>query len=278
MSNKMNCQVGLVGYGAIGRSVADALLEGRAGNASLAAVLVRAVNKYWGCLPFSSSPPRITFTDDADTFFDCDFDLLVEAAGHAAVRQYARRGLEKEADVLVVSVGVFADDGFYRELWDLAEEKGRRILLASGALPAVDWMSGASLAGDCIVSITQTKPVASWVGTPAEDLLDLGRVSEPTCFFSGTAREAAARFVKSSNITAMLALSTTGLDHTQVRLVADPARCSMHTLVEFDGAAGSLRVEWQGVPSESNPSTSADVPLSVIKAIRNLASPVCLGV
>ncbi len=278
MSNKMNCQVGLVGYGAIGRSVADALLDGRAGNASLAAVLVQDVNRYWGCLPFSSSPPRITFTDDVDTFFDCDFDLLVEAAGHAAVRQYARRGLEKGADVLVVSVGVFADGGFYRELRDLAEEKGRRILLASGALPAVDWMSGASLAGDCTVSITQTKPVASWVGTPAEDLLDLGRVSEPTCFFSGTARQAAARFVKSSNITAMLALSTTGLDETRVRLVADPARCSMHTLVEFDGAAGRLRVEWEGVPSESNPSTSADVPLSVIKAIRNLASPVCLGV
>jgi predicted dinucleotide-utilizing enzyme len=183
MSSRTTCQVGLVGYGAIGKSVADALLDGRAGNASLAAVLVRDVNKYWGCLPFSSSPPRITFTDDADTFFGCDFDLL-----------------------------------------------------------------------------------------------DLGRVSEPTCFFSGTAREAAARFVKSSNITAMLALSTTGLDDTRVRLVADPARCSMHTLVEFDGAAGSLRVEWEGVPSESNPSTSADVPLSVIKAIRNLASPVCLGV
>jgi aspartate dehydrogenase len=175
MLNRTTCQVGLVGYGAIGKSVADALLDGRAGNASLAAVLVRDVNKYWGCLPFSSSYPRIMFTDDADTFFGCDFALLVEAAGHAAVLQYARRGLEKGADVLVVSVGVFADGGFYRELRDLAEERGRRILLASGA-------------------------------------------------------------------------------------------------------AGSLRVEWEGVPSESNPSTSADVPLSVIKAIRNLTSPVCLGV
>jgi predicted dinucleotide-utilizing enzyme len=52
----------------------------------------------------------------------------------------------------------------------------------------------------------------------------------------------------------------------------------MHTLVEFESGAGSLRVEWQGVPSEANPSTSADVPLSVIKAIRNLSAPVCLGV
>jgi aspartate dehydrogenase len=139
-------------------------------------------------------------------------------------------------------------------------------------------MSAAAQAGGCTVAITQTKPVTSWAGTPAEEMVDLGGVTGPACFFSGSARQAASRFPKSSNITAMLALSTVGLDETQVRLVADPTRRSMHTLVEFESGAGSLRVEWQGVPSEANPSTSADVPLSVIKAIRNLSAPVCLGV
>ena len=271
-------RVGLIGYGAIGKPVADALLDGRAGHGALVAVLVRDVSKHAAREQFSNCHPPIRFTDDADTFFACDFDLLVEAAGHAAVRQYARRGLEKMVDVLVVSVGAFVDDQFYHELRHLAQEKGRRILLAAGALPAVDWMQAASLAGNCTVSITQTKPVASWVGTPAEEMIQLSRVSDSTCFFTGTAREAAARFAKSSNITAMLALSTTGLDATEVRLVADPTRRSMHTLIEFDGPAGRLRVEWQGTPSDRNPSTSADVPLSVIKAIRNLTSPVYLGV
>jgi len=270
-------RVGLIGYGAIGWPVAGAITQGQAGNARLAAVLVRDVNKHWGDMPFSTSPPPVTFTADAGAFFDCDFDLLVEAAGHEAVRRYARRGLEKGADVLIVSVGALADDELYHELRDLAAEMGRRLLLASGALPAVDWMSAAALAGGCTVAITQTKPVASWVGTPAEEMVDLGSVTGPTCFFSGSARQAASRFPKSSNITAMLALSTVGLDETQVRLVADPTRRSMHTLVEFESGAGSLRLEWQGVPSEANPSTSADVPLSVIKAIRNLSAPVCLG-
>ena len=254
------CPVGLIGYGAIGKVVSDALTHGHAGNACLTAVLVRDVNKHRGSMPSNTSPPPITFTNNVDTFFDCDFDLLVEAAGHAAVRQYAQRGLVKGADVLVVSVGAFVDDSFYHRLQGLAKEKSRRILLAAGALPAVDWMSAASLAGDCAVSITQTKPVSSWVGTPAEDLIDLSHVSESTCFFTGTARQAAGRFSKSSNITAMLALSTIGLDETQVRLVADPTRSSMHTFVEFEGTAGCLRVEWEGVPSESNPSTSADAP------------------
>ena len=128
------------------------------------------------------------------------------------------------------------------------------------------------------VTITQTKPVASWRGTPAEGMIDLDALVEEACFFAGSARESASTFAKSSNVTAILALSTIGLDATQVRLVADPTATAMHTSIEFKGEAGEVSVEWRGVPSAGNPSTSADVPLSVIKAIRNLSSPVWFGV
>jgi aspartate dehydrogenase len=264
----------LIGCGAIGRPVAEAILSRHVGDAGLVAVLVRDVSKHrewvhrWD----------VALTDDADAFFACDFDLLVEAAGHAAVRQFVRRGLEKGTDVLVTSIGAFADDAFYDEIRTLAAMKGRRLLLASGALPAVDWMQSASLAKVHSVTITQTKPVASWRGTAAERMVDLAALTDATCFFTGSARESASTFAKSSNITAMLALSTIGMDATQVRLAADPTATAMHTSVAFKGEVGEVRVEWRGVPSESNPSTSADVPLSVIKAIRNLASPVWLGV
>jgi aspartate dehydrogenase len=275
-------RVGLVGFGAIGQPVAEALVKGQAGYACLSGVLVRRVHRHadpeTGRLPFGEASPPVTFTDDPDAFFACDFGLLVEAAGHEAVRAYARRGLEQGADVLVVSVGAFVDNVLYRELRTVAAERGQRLLLASGALPAVDWMQAAALGGTTSVSITQTKPVTSWVGTPAEELIDFGCISGPTCFFSGSAREAAGRFAKSSNITAMLALATAGLDGTEVRLVANPTRTTMHTRVAFEGPVGRVRVEWEGVPSDRNPSTSADVPLSVIKAIRNLTAPVCVGV
>jgi len=112
---------------------------------------------------------------------------------------------------------------------------------------------------------------------PAAEMIDLGGVKEPACFFEGTAREAASRFPKSSNITAMLALATAGLDKTKVKLVADPTRMEMHTVIEFRSGVGNLRVEWNGVPSETNPKTSADVPFTVIKALRNLTGTVCYG-
>jgi aspartate dehydrogenase len=108
-------------------------------------------------------------------------------------------------------------------------------------------------------------------------MIDLGGLKESTCFFEGNAREAASRFPKSSNITAMLALATAGLENTRVNLVADPTTSEMHTVIEFRSRVGNLRVEWNGVPSETNPKTSQDVPFTVIKALRNLTGTVCYG-
>ena len=68
-----------------------------------------------------------------------------------------------------------------------------------------------------------------------------------------------------------------GLDDTNVKLFADPIAADMHTVISFESNAGSLRVDWKGVPTRKNPSTSADVPLTVIKALRNLTSSVCYG-
>jgi predicted dinucleotide-utilizing enzyme len=48
-------------------------------------------------------------------------------------------------------------------------------------------------------------------------------------------------------------------------------------LIEFDSPVGNLRIEWYGFPSKRNPSTSADVPFTVIKAIRNLTATVSYG-
>ena len=275
-------RVGLIGFGAIGRRVAQALQRGEAGNAVLAAVLVRDTVKYTSrsddVVMELVASQEVVFTDDPERFFSGCLDLVVEAAGQEAVRMYAEPALRAGMAVLVVSIGAFTDDDLYERLRDLAEGGHGRLLLAAGALPAVDWMQAAAMAPVSTVTITQTKPVSSWQGTPAEALVDLGGLSQPFCFFTGTAREAARKFAKSSNITAMLALATVGMDRTRVRLVADPGVGRMHTRIEFVGDAGEVTVEWRGTPSKSNPSTSVDVPLSVIKAIRNWAGGVVVGV
>lgn len=267
-------RVGLIGYGAIGSCVAEAIRTVKAGRTILTSVLCRDTSKYERAMADLSD---VVFTDDPERFFTTPFDLVAEAAGKDALRSHGNRVLESGRDLLVTSIGAFTDDDFFQQLSTKAEERKVRLLLASGALPAVDWMHAVAPAGVRTVVVEQRKPVASWRGTQAEGLVDLDELDELVCFFRGSAREAASTFPKSSNIAAMLALSTAGMDATKVQLYADPVASEMHTTICFESNAGSLRVDWKGVPTEQNPSTSADVPLTVIKALRNLTSPVCYG-
>lgn len=267
--------VGIIGYGAIGSQVAEAIVAGEAGKTAVSTILCRTLSKHSDAI---KANPNIHITDNSDSFFSQTTQLVIEAAGQEALRLFGRRVLENGADLLVTSIGAFTDDAFFEELVDCAEKNGRRLLLASGALPAVDWMSAAALSGVKYVTITQIKPVASWRHTRATEFVDLDSLTEPTCFFNGTSRQAASIFSKSSNITAMLALATAGLDNTIVQLFADPIGNQMRTKIEFESEVGSLRAEWQGIPTLKNPSTSAGVPLAVIKALKNLTATVAYGI
>ena len=267
--------VGLIGHGAIGRVVAEALLCGAAGSAVLTAVLCQDVSRHSGAAAYDEH--GVLFTDDPAVFFACAPAVVVEAAGQAALHDYATRALRRGTELLVSSIGAFADEAYFNEVLEHAEHCEARIGLVSGALPAVDWLSAANLRGAKRVAIVQSKPVESWRGTRAEELIDLDVLSEPSCFFEGNAREAATQFPNSSNITAMLALCTVGMDDTLVKLMADPIEERMATHIEYEGEAGSLCIEWRGVPSVLNPRTSADVPLTIVRMLRDRASTISYG-
>ncbi len=271
-------KVGIIGYGAIGRTVADYIENGEAGKSELVSILCRNRKKHLDGNSKQTAKLKSFITDESEEFFSTKPDIIIEAAGQDTLKLYGLEVLERGIDLLVTSIGLFTNDGLLNEFIEIAEQSSSRILLASGALPAIDWMSAASLSGVREVSITQTKPVASWIGTSADKLIDLRAIDKATCFFQGTAREAASTFPRSSNITAMLALATAGLDSTMVKLIADPTSPGMSTHIDFDSLAGQLQVDWQGVPSKLNPSTSADVPLSVVRSIRNLSSIINYGV
>ena len=144
-------------------------------------------------------------------------------------------------------------------------------------MPCCDWMHSAALTGNPKAKMRMSKPPRSWLGTPAEQEFDLDALHEPTIIFSGVARTAASKYPKNSNVAAMLAFATAGLDATEVELVADPTDDSVRIWVDFASDGGKISYEMQGVPSPENPRTGSDVPYSVVKAIKNLASPVSIG-
>lgn len=94
--------VGLVGYGAIGRVVTDAL-AGVPGLALVGAIVhdPHARRTGGGALPFFS---RI------DQLLECRPRLVLECAGHAALRQHGISVLEAGIELLAASAGALADE------------------------------------------------------------------------------------------------------------------------------------------------------------------------
>src|SRR6185312_13191015 len=119
-------------------------------------------------------------------------DFIVECASHSAVDSYAARTLDLGLDILVVSTGSLADEKRWSSVRAAAERAmkatGARLLLPPGALPGIDCIAAAKLAGLTRVSLRSAKPPKAWTGTPAEDAHDLDAIKTATAIFTGNAR------------------------------------------------------------------------------------------
>jgi aspartate dehydrogenase len=111
------------------------------------------------------------------------------------------------------------------------------------------------------------KPPAAWRGTAAEELVDLGALTTPNVFFSGTAREVAARFPANANVAVISALAGLGLDRTEVALVADPTVSRNCHQLTVRGDFGALNVLVENRPLAANPKSSELTALSVVRLI-----------
>lgn len=269
----MSLSLGVIGFGAIGRSVCDAVRSGAAGDATVAAILVRDAAKYRAAAPEFAG----LLWDEPDGFFAQRMDLVVESAGHEALRKYAVRSLSSGRDYLTVSVGALADDAVLSAVVEAARSSGRRVVVPSGAIAGLDAIAAAAVGGLDEVSITSRKPPQAWKGTAAEKMVDLDSVVEPMCVYEGAARDAAKLFPQNVNVQAALALAGIGMERTRSRVFADPTvQYNTHEIVAR-GSFGELRVSVSNIPSESNPKTGRITAMSVVKAIRNLTAPLVVG-
>src|SRR5688572_7973411 len=175
-------KVGLIGFGAIGREVAEAIVEGRAGRAQLASILVRSPEKIQ---PGLADRLGCRFTTDAADFLDTQLDLVIEAAGHDALKAHAEAVLRANKDLMVVAVGAFADDGLWQRVNRLAHERGRRVYLVSGAIAGLDAISSASLRELTEVTHSIRKPPHGLLPEAEAEQVRLG--GQPKELFAGTA-------------------------------------------------------------------------------------------
>ncbi|MGH6917147.1 MAG: aspartate dehydrogenase, partial [Geminicoccaceae bacterium] len=122
-------RLGLIGYGAIGAEEVRAAQQGALGpDGQLAAVLVRRPR----------AEPNPLITHEADVFFDRDLEVVLECAGHQAVRDHGVRCLENGANLVLTSIGALVDDGLRQRLEQAAAGARRRLTIASAGIGALD--------------------------------------------------------------------------------------------------------------------------------------------
>ncbi len=272
--------LGVIGSGAI----AAPMLEAVAGNVPaqldrLSLLTLPAVADGARAL-LDKVGPRIAreheVVTDADAFLSRRHDLVVECAGHAAVKAYGTRVLEVGTDLLVVSIGSLTDDALRESLRAAAEKSGARMILCSGAIGGIDLLSAARLAGIERITYTSRKPPKAWKGTPAALLVDLDTVTSETVFYEGTARAAARDYPQNANSAATIAIASVGLDHVTVRLVADPAAPGNVHEFKLSSACADMDVRIVGKPSPDNPKTSMSTAYTVAREILNRLSPIAI--
>lgn len=203
-------------------------------------------------------------------------DLVIEAAGRAAVGPWGMAALEAGADFIPASTSALTDSALLDGLHAAAVRAGRQVIVPPGALGGIDALAAAAALSLDSVSHEIVKPPRAWKGTDAERLCGLEGLTQPVMFWEGSAVEAAERFPQNANVAAITALAGLGFLNTRVTLVADPqATCNAHR-VEAKGAFGSLRVELRNLPMASNPKTSELTALSLVRLIANRVRPLVI--
>lgn len=256
-------RIALIGCGSIGSALLE-LVQGDAG-IDVAAIVVPADFAEQVRVVAARLAPGAIVTAAVP---ERGIDLVIEAAGHAAVEQHVLPALTRGVPVILASVGALSAAGLPERLEAAARAGATQVQLIAGAIGAIDALAAARIGGLDTVRYTGRKPPHAWKDTPADGAHDLAALQAETVIFEGSAREAAALYPKNANVAATVSLAGLGLDRTTVRLIADPGlRENVHQ-VEAAGAFGHFELTMRNQALASNPKTSALTVFSAVRALR----------
>jgi aspartate dehydrogenase len=276
MKQAAQLTVAIAGLGSIGLAVAKGIDRGAIAGMALAAVAARDGARARAQLAsFRTSPALVPLAALAETA-----DVILECLPARHFLEVAEPAIARGRLFMPLSVGALID---HMQLIALARETGARIIVPTGALLGLDAVRAAAEGRIASVSLLTRKPPASLAGAPGleESLaargLSLAGLQQPLRVFSGSAREAIARFPANLNVAVALALAGIGPDRTQVEVWADPAVARNTHTVRVAADAADLTMTIENVPSSENPRTGRITAQSALCALRRLTAPLVVG-
>ena len=176
--------------------------------------------------------------------------VIVEAASEQAVKEYIRRILAENVELIVMSVGALLE----------MDVSSRKIHVPSGAIGGLDAVFSAALAGIDEITLTTRKNPQT---------LDLKNDQREKVAYDGYAEEAVRLFPREMNVAATLALAVRP-KKVRVKVIADPkVNRNIHE-VKLAWKHGDMLLTFENDPHPDNPKTSALAAWSAIELLRRL--------
>ena len=255
-------KLALIGCGYLNEIVANALNAGMLPEYELIAVLGRDYDRArdfadrHGCKACA----------DIEELVALQADFTAEAASVKAVQEYGETVLQGGSNLVVLSIGAFADRDFYERVKNTAAANERRVYIASGAVGGFDVLRTAALMSPITASIGAQKAPASLRNTPlfTEDLMD---ITVAQSVFHGTTKEGIALLPTKVNVAIATALASAGPEQTTMNISAVPG---------FKGDKYKIEIQGEEVSAELNiySRTSAIAAWSVVRVLQNAVSPI----
>jgi aspartate dehydrogenase len=269
-------RIAIIGAGSIARVALEHTQRGELGDSRIVALMGRSAASRGRELALSHGAAFVT---DLDALLATAPDIVVEAAGHDAVRDCAERVLAQGRRLILLSCGALADDALRARLERSAAAHGGLLYVPSGGICGLDALKTMTLAGVDTASIAVTKPPVAWKGIDYVDRLgiDLEALDERTVLYDGPVREGAVHFPANVNIAAALALAGIGFDRTRLVVVADPALTRNTHYIELSGKTSDISIKVANVADPENPKTAWLACYSALAAIRYANAPVRYG-
>lgn len=193
-------------------------------------------------------------------------DFTSEAASPQAVRDYSEYVLANGSNLVVITIGAFADDELYRRVRETAQKHGTRVYIASGAVGGFDVLRTAALMSPIKATMTSKKSVRSLFYSPLfkEHYLTL---EEPEQAFSGSTKEAIEKLPFHYNVAVATALASAGPEETTLNIDVVP---------NFIGDEYKIVIQGEEVVTDLNiySRTPRIAGWSIVAALQNAVSPI----
>ncbi len=261
-------KVGIIGCGAIGVEIAKAIMD--IPDLKLVSLCDVERDKAERLSLLFQDRPAI----DSLSELISKVDLVIESASQEVAKIAFPLAIEKGKDVMIMSVGGLLGR---EDLLTLAEKRGIKVYLPSGAVAGIDGLKAASCVNIESVTLTTRKPPLALKAAPYLKDMDLSEIKEERVVFSGTAEEAIKGFPANINVAAILSLAGIGVQKTKVKIVADPKIDKNIHEIEIIGTSGRIFIRCENLPSPTNPKTSYLASLSAIALLKQIASSVKIG-